>query len=95
MANDRAKLKDRYGLEPIEKKLTNDEIIKNAKERLVHPKDMDHDTIPTTNHFQLMLDNVKKAKGKRSDLADELLKEGYKRDVVKKIMLSIDCYDWN
>ena len=94
MEKDRAKLKDRYGLDPIEKTLNNKEIVKNAKERLVHPKDMDHDTIPTTNHVQLILDNIKKAKGKRSDLADELLLVGYKKDVVKKIMLSIDCYDW-
>ena len=94
MEKDRAKLKDRYGLDPIEKTLNNKEIIKNAKERLVHPKDMDHDTIPTTNHIQLILDNIKKDGGRRADLGDELLKEGYKKDIVKKIMITIDMYDW-
>ena len=94
MAITRAKLKDKFGLEPITQKLNNNEIIKNAKERLVHTKDMDHDTIPTTNHIQLLLDNIKKGGGKRSDLGDELLKAGYNRDVVKKIMDQIDIYDW-
>lgn len=94
MAKDRAKLKDRYGMEVITKKLNNNEIIKNAKERLVHPKDMDHDTIPTTNHIQLLLDNIKKDNGKRSNLGDALLQAGYKKDVVKKIMSQIDIYDW-
>jgi hypothetical protein len=91
---ERAKLKDRYGLEEINQHLDNVEIIKNAQERLVHPKDMDHETIPTTNHIQLMLDNIKKAKGTRSDLADELLKVGYKKDVVRKIMDSVDMYEF-
>ena len=95
MANvKRAKLKDRYGLEEIEKHLTNEEIIKNAKERLVHPGDIKHETIPTTNHIQLILDNIKKAKGKRSDLADQLLDAGYKKDVVKRIMWTIDMYQF-
>ena len=90
----RAKLKDKYNLEEINQNLDNVEIVKNAQERLVHPKDMDHETIPTTNHIQLMLDNIKKAKGKRSDLADELLSAGYKKDVVKSIMLTIDMYEF-
>jgi len=94
MKEGRAKLKDKYGLEEINQNLTNAEIIKNAQERLVHPKDMDHETIPTTNHIQLMLDNIKKAKGKRSDLADGLLAAGYKKDVVCKILDTLDMYDW-
>lgn len=95
MAKPRIELTDNWDKTVlITKTLTNDELIQHAKERPVNIKDKDHETIPTTNHIQLILDNLKKGGGNRKDLAPTLLASGYDRTVVKKIMATIDMYDW-
>lgn len=92
--NPRSEIKEHYSESKITKKLTDHELVKHAKERPVHEKDKDHDGVPTINHIQLILDNIKERQGKRSDLADVLISEGYTKDLVGKIMSQIDIYQF-
>ena len=94
MAKPRITLKDGVTGEVIDRMLTNEELVRQAQERLVHTRDMNHETVPTTNHVQLMLDNIKRDGGSKTDISRLLLDAGYKRDVVWKIMNTIDMYDF-